>query len=208
MAKVLDFREGMLRRSDVQDATLDGVACEVVRRSLVRAEGSPSEGVYQSWDGVYWVEYEHEPTVGSRLTAETIDFRVLSVEPPIHKNFWTVTCRGRHIDLLGVVLNDKITRYPAVQTIGRFGQRINSNDAFDVDFFNVPCRIQPQPTATVDTRGRRAVRREYHITFNGDVVLHNGDKLKDQNGKEYSILVTQSVKRIDELPVIIAFGDD
>ena len=208
MAVALDYRDSILRRSDIRNATLDDVACHVVRRSLVRSEASPSEGVAQSYDGVYWVEYTHEPTVGSTLIAETIDFRVLSVEPPIHYNYWTVRVRGLAIDLIGVVLNDKITRYPAVQTIGRFGQRVNSNDAFDVDFLDVPCRIQPQPTTTVDTRGRRAVRREYYITFNGDVVLRNGDKLQDQNGKEYSILSTQSVKRIDELPVIIAFGDD
>ena len=77
-----------------------------------------------------------------------------------------------------------------------------------MDFLQVPCRIQPQPTAVVDTRGRRAVRREYHITVNKDVELRNGDKLKDGDGQEYSIVATQSVKRIDELPVIIAFGTD
>ncbi|MEE9185252.1 MAG: hypothetical protein V3U39_12375 [Acidimicrobiia bacterium] len=140
--------------------------------------------------------------------AETIDFQVLSVEAPIHFNYWTVGVRGLAIDLIGVVLNDKITRYPAVQTIGPYGQRINTNDAFDVDFLDVPCRIQPQPTAIADTRGRRAVRREYHITFNQDVVLYNGDKLKDQSGTEYSIVAAQSVRRIDASPVIVAFGVD
>lgn len=208
MAVALDYRDSILRRSDIRDATLDGAACKVVRRSLTRSEASPSEGVHQSYDGVYWVEYAHEPTIGSALVAETIDFRVLSVDAPIHYNFWTAAVRGLAIDLIGVVLNDKITRYPAVQTIGPYGQRINSNDAFDVDFLNVPCRIQPQPTAVVDTRGRRAVRREYHITVNQDVELRNGDKLKDQNGQEYSIMAAQTVRRIDASPVIVAFGVD
>jgi len=164
--------------------------------------------VHQSYDGVYWIEYNHEPKIGSALVAETIDFRVLSVAAPIHYNYWTAGVRGLAIDLIGVVLNDKITRYPAVQTIGPYGQRINSNDAFDVDFLDVPCRIQPQPTTIVDTRGRRAVRREYHITFNQDVVVYNGDKLQDGDGVEYSILSAQSVKRIDESPIIVAFGVD
>jgi len=164
--------------------------------------------VHQSYDGVYWVQYGFEPTVGSALVAETIDFRVLSVDAPIHYNYWTAGVRGLAIDLIGVVLNDKITRYPAVQTIGLYGQRINLNDNFDVDFFEVPCRIQPQPTAIGDTRGRRAVRREYHITFNQDVVLYNGDKMKDQDGQEYSIMAAQSVRRIDESPIIVAFGVD
>jgi hypothetical protein len=208
MAVALDYRDSILRRSDLRAATLDGADCQVVRRSLTRSEASPSEGVHQSYDGVYWVDYNHEPTIGSALVAETIDFRVLTVDAPIHYNYWTAGVRGLAIDLIGVTLNDKITRYPAVQTIGAYGQRINSNDAFDVDFLNVPCRIQPQPTAIVDTRGRRAVRREYHITVNQDVELRNGDKLRDSNGVEYSILAAQSVKRIDESPVIVAFGVD
>lgn len=208
MAVALDYRDSILRRSDLRDATLDGAACKVVRRSLTRSEASPSEGVHQSYDAVYWVEYNHEPTIGSALVAETIDFRVLSVDAPIHYNYWTVTVRGRAIDLIGIVLNDKITRYPAVQTIGPYGQRINTNLDYDDMFLNVPCRIQPQPTAVVDTRGRRAVRREYHITVNQDVELRNGDKLKDQNGVEYSILTAQDVWRIDALPIIIAFGVD
>ncbi len=208
MAVALDYRESILRRSDIRDATLDGAACKVVRRSLTRTEASPSQGVHQSYDGLYWVQYGFEPTIGSALVAEAIDFRVLSVEAPVHFNYWTAGVRGLAIDLIGVVLNDKITRYPAVQTIGPYGQRINTNDAFDVDFMDVPCRIQPQPTAVVDTRGRRAARREYHITFNQDVVLYNGDKLKDGNGVEYSIMAAQSVRRIDVSPVIVAFGVD
>lgn len=208
MAKVLDYSASMLRRSDIRDATLDGVACQVVRRTLTRSEASPSDGVHQSFDGVYWIEFDHEPTVGSRLVAETIDFRVLSVEPPIHRNFWTVKCRGRHIELIGVTLNDTITRYPASQSVGQYGQRINLIGGFDVDFLDVPCRIQPLPTATVDTRGRRATKREYHITISKDVELRNGDRLLDQTGKWYSITTAQSVKRIDELPFIIAFSTD
>ncbi len=110
MAVALDYRDSILRRSDIRDATLDGAACKVVRRSLTRSEASPSEGVHQSYDGVYWVEYNHEPTVGSALVAETIDFRVLSVDAPIHYNYWTAGVRGLAIDLIAVVLNDKITR--------------------------------------------------------------------------------------------------
>lgn len=208
MAKVLDYSDSVLRRSDTRVATLDGVLCQVVRRDLVRSEGSPSEGVHQSFDGVYWVEYDHEPLVGSLLHTENIEFRVLSVKPPIHSNYWTATCRGRVIETIGVTLNDYITRFPAVQIIGEYGQRINNNDAFDVDFLNVPCRIQPLPTAVVDTQGRRSTRREYHITVSKDVELRNGDQLKDQDGKRYSITSAQSVQRIDELPVIIAYGVD
>ncbi len=207
-AVALDYRNSILRRSDIRDATLDGAACLVVRRLLTRSEGSPSEGVHQSYDGVYWVQYGFEPTVGSRLVAETIDFRVLSVDAPIHYNYWTAAVRGLAIDLVGIVLNDKITRFPAVQTIGRYGQRINTNLDYDDMFLDVPCRIQPIPTAIVDTRGRRTARREYHITFARDVVLTNGDKLKDQNGKEYSIMATQGVKTIDSSSVIVAFGVD
>jgi hypothetical protein len=134
----------------------------------------------------------------------------LEVSPPIfHNNYWTVTARGLLINVLGVPeLNDKITRFPAVQTIGAYGQRINSNDGFDVNFLDVPCRIQPRETETVDTRGRRTTRRQYQITFDRDVTLRNGDKLRDGNGVEYSILAHQSVKRIDELPVIVAWGAD
>lgn len=208
MAVALDYRDSILRRSDIRDATLDDAACLVVRRSLQRSEASPSEGVHQSYDGVYWIQYGFEPTIGSALVTEAIDFRVLTVDAPVHFNYWTAAVRGLAIDLVAVVLNDKITRYPAVQTIGAYGQRINSNDAFDVDFLDVACRIQPQPTATVDTRGRRAVRREYHITVSQDVELRNGDKLKDQSGTEYSIVTAQSVRRIDASPVIVAFGVD
>lgn len=208
MAVALDYRNSILRRSDIRHATLDGVACHVVRRSLTRSEGSPSEGVHQSYDGVYWIEYDHEPQIGSVLVAETIDFRVLSVDAAIHYNYWTVTVRGRHIELIGVTLNDKITRFPAVQSVGKYGQRINANAGFDPDFLHVPCRIQLIGTATVDTQGRRSFKREYHITINKDVDLKNGDKLKDQTGEEYSITTTQSLKRIDELPVIVAFAVD
>jgi hypothetical protein len=161
---------------------------------------------------VYWTDASDqapEPTVGSAFVCETIDFRVLEVEPPIyHNNYWTIAVRGLLIDQAGIVLNDKITRYPAIQTIGPYGQRINSNDAFDVDFLNVPCRIQPRETITVDTRGRRTTRRQYQITVNTEVELRNGDKLRDGNSVEYSILSTQSVKRIDELTTIIAWRDD
>jgi hypothetical protein len=131
------------------------------------------------------------------------------VEPPIfHNNYWTVTVRGLSVDQIGVFLNDTITRYPAIQTIGVYGQRVNTHAAFDVDFLNVPCRIQKQPTAITDTRGRRTTRREYHITVNTDVTLRNGDKLQDGNGVEYSILAAQQVERIDVLPVIVAYRID
>ncbi len=208
MAKTLDYNASMLRRSDVRAATLDGAAVTVVRRQLVRSELSPSQGVLQSYDGTYWIDAAFEPNVGSAFVAETIDFRVLSVEPPYHNNFWTITARGLSVDQVGIFLNDKITRYPALQTLGPYGQRINTNDAFDVDFLDVPCRIQRQPTALVDTRGRRTTRREYWITVNTDVELRNGDKLKDGDGVEYSIVAAQSVERIDVLPVIVAFGVD
>lgn len=208
MTVALDYSQSILRRSDIRAATLDGVDCQVVRRSLSRSEATPSEGVHQSYDGVYWVEFDHEPTVGSALVAETIDFRVLSVEPPIHSNYWTVTVRGLKIDLIGVALNDTITRYLSQQSIGKYGQRVNFNNGIDVDFYRVPCRIQPLPTATVDTRGRRATRREYRITVTKDVELRNGDRLRDQTRKWYAITSAQSVKRIDELPFIVAFSTD
>ena len=96
-----------------------------------------------------------------------------------------------------------VTLYPARDTLTAYGSKTSKHLTADATFTNVPAKIMLRPSSPEEQFGQKQFVETYDIYVDDDIgQVHNGDVLKDENSKIYTIVSYRNRERIDELSVM------
>ncbi len=172
------------------------------------AEGEPTEGGYLQAETTWHLpttEAAIDPKPGDLITAGGVDWVIQEVRAPKFGDYWGLACRRSSItaDTTDPSLQDQVTLYPGVDAIDTYGSKITTHTAADGDFSTVAAKIKLRASTADDRFGQRQFAERYDIYVDTALPqLHNGDVIKDQTGKVYTVLSWRNRELIDELSVI------
>ena len=206
-----DHSQDQLLLDGLETVTLDDAEVQnVYRLQETEDEREPTEGVYLERNvrfmfpvGTDIYPAGTEPSVGGVIVdGDLQSYKILAIRPPKHSDFWGATTRGLVIS--GTYsLDSTVTLFPAVETLSAAGSTITTHPAADASFNEVPAAIQLRASDPADWAGRRQITEIYDIYVDGDVgQLNNGDVLRDQDLKVYSIISFRNRDEIGENSVI------
>ncbi len=206
-----DLSQDQLLLDGLETVTLDGSEVQNVYRLQESIdEREPTEGVYLERNVRFQFPFgsdiypgDSQPSVGGVIVdGDSQAYRIIGIRPPKHSDFWGATTRGLVIS--GTYsLDSAVSLFPAVETLSAAGSTITTHPAADADFTDVPAAIQLRESDPADWAGVRQITEVYDIYVDGDVgQLNNGDVLKDQDLKVYSVISFRNRDEIGELSAI------
>lgn len=200
---------------DLEDAVLtsaDGFTAHTVYRLPdVTREGDPSEGGYLHRDVTFHLPtktatgtpFTYSPKPGDTETIAGVAYTVLDVQEPVHLSHWTLTCRLASITTDDMLV-DEVTLYPSVDTVTAWGSKESLHDLADGDFTDVAAKIKLRASVPEEYHGKKQFLEVYDIYIASQLPqLHNGDVIKDGEGKIYTVVSWHNRELIDELSTIV-----
>ena len=206
-----DLSQDQLLLDGLETVELDGHEVQnVYRLQETVDEREPSEGVYLERNVRFQFPFGAEiypagtqPSVGGVIVDGDLQaYKVIGIRPPKFSDFWGCTTRGLVIS--GTYdLDSTVSLFPAVERADEFGSTVTTHLVADADFTDVPAAIQLRASDPADWAGRRQITERYDIYVDGDIgQVNEGDVLKDQDGKVYSIISYRNRDEIGELSAI------
>lgn len=218
----LDLSADIFLQDALETMSLDGVdVFPVYRLQETKDEREPTEGVYLERNvrfhfpvgaAIYaGLPSATHPDVGG-VIIDSADraYKIIGIQEPYIPDptnpdtgtVWGVTTRGLVIS--GTYdLDSTVSLFPAVETLSAAGSTITTHLVVDGAFENVPAAIKLRGGDSADWAGKRQITEVYDIYVDGDIgQVNEGDVLKDQDDKVYSIVSYRNRDEIGELSAI------
>ncbi|HUT93315.1 MAG TPA: hypothetical protein VMY37_27875, partial [Thermoguttaceae bacterium] len=206
----IDLSQDQLLFDGLETIYLDGSEIQhVLRLEEDVTEQEPTEGVYLSRNVEFHLPYGaaiypggRTPAVGGVITDDDNSYVILAVRQPKFCDFWG--CSTRAMAIVGTYeLDNLATWWPAVDTMDAAGGKITAHPSADATFTDVPAKFMLRPSVPQEYAGQKQFVEKYDVYVDGDIgQLDNGDLLKDEHDKQYTIISFRNRDRIEELSVL------
>ena len=206
----IDLSGDQLLFDGLETIYLDGSEIQhVLRLEEDVTEQEPTEGVYLSRNVEFHLPYGaaiypggRTPAVGGVITDDDNSYVILAVRQPKFCDFWG--CSTRAMAIVGTYeLDNLATWWPAVDTMDAAGGKITAHPSADATFTDVPAKFMLRPSVPQEYAGQKQFVEKYDVYVDGDIgQLDNGDLLKDEHDKQYTIISFRNRDRIEELSVL------